>query len=294
MSTSITTAFITDYDARARDAFQREGSLLLKTVDHKQGVVGSTAVFQLIGTGVATTKARHGTVTPMNVAHTAPSATLADFYAPEYVDKLDELKTNIAEREKVARAGALALGRQVDSQITTTLDGTTQTIVTWAVTSQAAIRNSLINMSKSLFANDIPNDRENYAALTAAAWAFALTVQEFTRADWVGVPSVLTDGPPIKIFKEYVGIKWMMHTGLPGKDTATAKVFVWNKSAIGYASALHARQDAGNGPIAADISWVAERVAWLVNHMMSGGSVLIQDAGVIEGNLNDTTALPTS
>ncbi len=294
MSTSITTAFVTDYEARLKDAFQREGSHLLPTVRHRRDVVGSTAVFNLIGTGVATTKARHGTITPMNQAHTAPSATLEDFYAGDYSDKLDEAKILIDERQALARGGAFALGRKVDNQIITLLDGTTQTIVTWTVTSAAAIRNGLIDMTEALFANDVPNDGDNYAALTSKAWAFALTVQEFTRADWVGVPSVLTGGPPIKRFKEYLGVKWQMHTGLPGKATATAKVFAWSKASVGYASGKFAGNVAGRQAIMADITWVGERAAWFVNHMMSGGGVLIEDAGVIEGNLDDTAALPTS
>src|SRR3546814_3503817 len=73
---------------------------------------------------MATTKARHGTITPMNQTHTAPSCTLADFYAGDWVDRLDEAKTMINERDKLASGGAMAPGRKVDDQITTVLDPT--------------------------------------------------------------------------------------------------------------------------------------------------------------------------
>src|SRR3546814_2958528 len=89
---------------------------------------------------MATTKARHGTITPMNQTHTAPSCTLADFYAGDWVDRLDEAKTMINERDKLASGGAMALGRKVDDQITTVLDTTSQTAVTITVTSSGAIR----------------------------------------------------------------------------------------------------------------------------------------------------------
>ncbi len=81
MSTTITVGFITQYTADVHEVFQRRGSYLMPAVFHKSGVIGSTASFHKIGTGVATTKARHGTITPMNQSHTAPTTTLADFYA---------------------------------------------------------------------------------------------------------------------------------------------------------------------------------------------------------------------
>src|SRR3989304_3839529 len=139
MSTSINTAFTTSYDAKVHEVFQRKGSYLKDAVRLKTDVVGSTAVFQKIGKGVATTKARHGTITPMNQTHTAPSVTLADFYAGDWVDKLDEAKINTNERDAIASGGAMALGRKVDNKITTGLDTTTQTVVTVTVTSKAAI-----------------------------------------------------------------------------------------------------------------------------------------------------------
>ena len=43
----------------------------------------------------------------------APSkAQLLDYFAGEWVDQLDELKTNIDERQVLANAGAFALGRK--------------------------------------------------------------------------------------------------------------------------------------------------------------------------------------
>ncbi len=85
MSTPIDTAFINSYDAKVHEVFQRRGAYLKDAVRMKTDVIGSTAVFQKIGKGVATTKARHGTITPMNQTHTAPSTTLADFYAGDWV-----------------------------------------------------------------------------------------------------------------------------------------------------------------------------------------------------------------
>ena len=295
MSTSIDTAFITSYGERVHHIFQRQGSMLLNSVFHIPDVVGSTQVFPKVGTGTATTKARHGTITPMNQAHTAPSATLADFYAGDWVDKLDEAKTNIAIKEAYAKGGAMALGRKIDDQITTILDTTTETTITITVTSKATIHATLLQFVEAAFDNDVPNDGEVYGALTPRAYSQAMLVEAFARAEFVGFDGLpYKQGFPVGRWREWMGVKWTMHTGLPGKGTATAKCFVWHKSAVGYASARSAGNIAGNASVSADITWHGDRAAHFVNHMMSGGSALIDTTGVIEGNLDDTAAIATS
>lgn len=295
MSTTIDQSFIRDYVAEVHEIFQKRGSILLQAVRHKPNVVGSSTTFQKVGKGVATTKARHGTITPMNQTHTAHEATLVDFYAGDWVDKLDEAKTNIDERMVIASGGAMALGRKVDEQLTTIMDATSQTIVTWTVSSFGTVQAALLGMVKALYANDVQADGNNYGALTPSAWAQAMTVESFASADFVGANGLpFTEEGPVHRFKDWMGFKWTVHTGLPGVGTATAKVFVWNKMAIGYGSAASAGNVAGNGPVSADIDWEGSRAAHFVNHMMSGGGVMIDDGGVIEGNLDDGAAIASS
>ena len=98
------------------------GSKLRNTVRQASNVTGSTAKFQIIGKGTANTKTRNGYVTCMELAHTNVTATLTDHYAPEYIDKLDELKINIDERQSVAQSAAYALGRKTDELIVAAID----------------------------------------------------------------------------------------------------------------------------------------------------------------------------
>jgi hypothetical protein len=232
----------------------------------------------------------------MNQTHTAIECTLADFYAPDWVDKLDEAKTNIDERAAIARGGAWAIGRKVDEQIFTALDATTQSTITITVTSIAAIRATFIQFVEALWALNVPNDNQVYAAITPRAWSQISLVQEFSSADWVG-----SDGLPYRQgmmtngrWKDWNGVKWTMHTGCPNVGLSTAKIFCWSKNAIGYASGAYASNNAENDAIRADIWWSGERQAHLITHTMSGGACLIDDLGVIEATLNDTTAVATS
>lgn len=297
MSTSIDTSFITSYEAKVHEVFQRQGSYLKDAVRVKDSVVGSTAVFQKIGKGTATTKARHGTITPMNQTHTAPSVTLADFYAGDWVDKLDEAKTNINERDAIASGGAMALGRKVDEQITTVFDTTTQAVVTLTVSSKATVLATATEFAEAAWDNDVPNDGQVYAVVTPRYWSQLMQLDQFSRSEWVGADGMtFKQGPSVGKgkWKEWNGIKWKMQTGLPGAGTATAKVFLWHKTSVGYAVGKSAGNIASNEAVAADITWHGDRAAHFVNHFMSGNAVMIDDTGVIEGNLNDTSAIVTS
>ena len=122
MANTIDTAFIKQFESEVHLAYQRMGSKLRNTVRMANNVTGNVVRFQKIGTGSASTKSRNGLVTPMELAHTTVEATMSDFYAAEYIDKLDELKTNINERQAVATSAAAALGRKTDEILYTAMD----------------------------------------------------------------------------------------------------------------------------------------------------------------------------
>jgi hypothetical protein len=292
MSTSIDQAFITSYEAKVHEVFQRQGSYLKDAVRLKENVVGATAVFQKIGKGIATTKSRHGTITPMNQEHTAPSTTLQDFYAGDWVDKLDEAKININERDVIASGGAQALGRKVDDQITAVFDTTTQTAVTLATTGTiAAFLSDVLTWVEAVWANDVPNDGQVYAVVTPRLWSQLMVLDQFQNADYVSTEGqTFRDGPAIgrAKWKDWMGVKWKMQTGLPGQGTASAKCFIWHMMAVGYAIAASAGNVASREAVSADITWHGDRAAHFVNNMMSGNAVMIDDTGVIEASQDDT------
>ena len=297
MSTTIDAAFIRNYEREVHLVFQREGSYLRNTVRFRPNVVGSSTTFQKAGTGTATTKARHGTITPMNQTMTAHEATLSDFYAGDWVDRLDEAKINIDERDVIAKSGAMALGRKVDSQIDTLLAAANTDNVTGVdPTTSALTRTILLSMIMNLFAQDVPNDGNVYGMLSPQMWARALLIKEFSSSDWVGPTGLpFTEGIPTGgLFKSWINVKWIMHSGVTGNNTANESAFGWHKSSIGYATGKHAGNVAGQGSVSADITWHGDRAAHFVNHMMSGGGVTIDGNGIIEAVFDVTGAFPTA
>ncbi len=298
MSTSISTSFIRQYEREVHQVFQRKGGYLRPTVRTKDNVVGSSTTFQKIGTGVATTKSRHGVITPMNQAHTAIECTLSDFYAGDWVDKLDEAKINIDERMAIAEGGAWALGRKVDAQLITSMTATTQTTVTWTLSTDSTIENGLLESVQALDTNDVPNDGSRYVVIGPIAWSFAMKVEQFASGDYVGSNGLpFTEGAPgFNKWKQYLGCLWTSHTGVTGVGGASAEGYAYHKRSLGYATgAVTMNQAEGSGQqVHADITWHGDRAAHFVNHWMSGGSCNIDDTGTIQLAIDETASLPTS
>ena len=106
MSALIDQAFIKHYQSEVQVAYQRQGSKLRPTLRSKCDVRGASTVFQKVGRGTAAAKARNGVVPVMNIDHTSIECFLQDYYAGDWIDRMDEFKTNTDERMVAANAGA--------------------------------------------------------------------------------------------------------------------------------------------------------------------------------------------
>src|SRR3546814_19816976 len=68
----------------------------------------------------------------MNVDHTPVECILQDFYAGDYVDKLDVAKVNHDERMVIANAGAWGLGRKTAEMLIAQADQTSSFVRSFA------------------------------------------------------------------------------------------------------------------------------------------------------------------
>lgn len=265
MSASVTEAFVKQFEREVHEAYQRMGSKLRGTVRTRSGVVGASTTFQKVGKGAATTKARHGAITPMSIDHTPVECLLADFYAGDWVDRLDELKLNIDERQVVANAGAYALGRKTDELIIAALDEATATA---GDDTDGLTRAKALEAFEMLGAADVPDDGQRVAVIGWKQWSELLALPEFASADYVGDGQLPWRGGQAK---QWLGALWIPHSGLPLEDGVRTG-FWYHKSAVGHAS---------GADVQTDISWNGERAAHFVNAMMSQGACLIDAAGVV-------------
>ncbi len=269
MSTSIDQAFIKQFEREVHESYQRQGSKLRNTVRTISEVNGSTAVFQKVGKGTASTKSTHGMVPVMNLSHSAIECTLQDYYAGDWVDRLQELKINIDERQVIANAGAYALGRKTDELIITALSG---------VTGGQEISDGNTGMTlpkvmtafEKLGAADVPDDGERYAIVGWKQWSELLQIDEFSSSDYVGTDDLPFNGTQAK---RWLGTLWVPHSGLPKDGNDIRSCFWYHRTALGHAA---------GSDVQTDITWHGDRAAHFVNNMMSQGAARIDDTGIVE------------
>lgn len=268
MAQDINDAFVKQFESEVHMAYQRMGSKLRNTVRSKSNIKGASTTFQKVGTGTAGTKSRHGNVPLMTIDHTNVECTLGDYYAADYIDKLDELKINHDERMVVTQSAAAAIGRKSDELIVSALDGTTNTIT------EAGTDGLTLAKVEEVFAefgnNDVPDDGERYFVVSPRAWTDLLGISAFSDADFVG-----SDDLPYKggmVARRWLGFMWMTFSGL---DIATniRKNFAFHRSAVGLASGAE---------VSTELNYVPEKAAHLATSMMSQGTVLIDANGVYE------------
>lgn len=275
MSTTIDNAFIKQFEREVHEAYQRQGSKLRQTVRTISNINGNTAVFQKVGKGTASTKSTHGMVPVMNLSHSTIEVTMQDYYAGDWVDRLDELKINIDERQVIANAGAHALGRKTDELIINALDV--------AATHVVDDGNVGMNLAKVLSAfetfgaNDIPDDGQRFAVVGWKQWSQLLDLDEFASADFVG-PDNLPYNTATQA-KMWLGTIWMPHSGLPIDGSDIRSCYFYHKTAIGHAAA---------SDVQTDITWHGDRAAHFVNSMMSQGAKLIDEAGIVKIKCDET------
>lgn len=276
MSTSIVNAFTKTFQSEVHLAYQRlGGSKLRGTVRSQNNVLGATTVFQKIGKGVAATKARHGLVPLMNLDHSNIECTLTDYYAGDWIDHLDELKTNIAERQVVAQAGAYALGRKTDELILNAANLATTSVGDY---STGLTKELILKTFETLNVADVPDDGQRFGIVGPHQWNELLNIKEFSSSDYAGEEYSWLNGSESR---KWLGIVWIMHTGLPVAN-AERDCFVYHRTAIGHACGQEVKTD---------ITWHGDHSAYFVNNSMSQGACLIDNGGIIKIKCDDNAAI---
>jgi hypothetical protein len=269
MSTTIDQAFVKQYEKDVHDAYQRRGSKLRMTVRRKDNVVGSSTTFQTVGKGVATQKTRNGVITPMNVSHSPVECALADYYAGDWVDKLDETKTNLDERRVLVNAGAYALGRKTDELIIAQLDATTNNVAAGGTGMTLA---KVLSGMNTLGDADVFEEGRMHAIVPWNEWTDLLQIDQFASADFIpNDKKPFVEGVESRF---WLGTLWMPHSGLEALVSGgVSKSYWYHEDSVGCAS---------GEDVTADVTWHGDRQAFFVNNRMSMGAKLIDAAGVIE------------
>ncbi|MHC8508745.1 MAG: phage capsid protein [Rhodospirillales bacterium] len=261
----ISLSFVKEYETSVHIEYQRMGSKLRNTVRTKNVTQGATTVFQKIGKGSASTKARHGKVPVMSVDHEPVECTLQDYYAGDWVDELDEMKTGHDERDVIAKAGAYALGRKTDEMIIARLD-TSDSIA--GDGADGLTKAKVLEAFEMLGGADVPDDGQRFAVVGWKQWSDLLGIQEFANADYIGDDQLPWKGTQAK---RWLGALWIPHSGLT-RENGVRKCHWYHRTALGHAV---------GADVKTDVTWHGDRAAHFINNRMSQGACLIDSEGVV-------------
>lgn len=265
MSSTVNSAFIQQWSDEVKQAFQQKGSKLLDSVRQARNVTGSTYNFHTLGAVTANTKARDANVTALNPTHAQVACTLADYYAPIYIDKLDALKTNIDTRKEYVQATANAIARKVDDVIITAAAlASTQTATATGGLTFAKLQEIITFFN----ANDVDTE-DRVLVIGAKQLTEALGITQLTSTDYVQMQAIMNAG-----IGNALGMKWIVSSRLP-LATVNRTCFAFNKQALGAAIG----QD-----ITTEVNYVPEKVSSLVNSYVSLGSVIVEQTGIVKMN----------
>lgn len=275
MANTVDQAFITQFESEVHLVFQKQASRFMGTM-RTANVNGSTVRFQKIGKGAASQKPRNEDVTVMNPVHSYVDATLQDWYAAEYVDKLDELKININERQALASTEAFALGRKADEIII----GKMVTGATDAGLLDISTADGAVQLFRRFGENEVPDDGMRFCAVSHKGWTDLMQIPEFANMDYI-MPEQASWASGATA-KRWLGINWMTDTQLNNDATNTTGL-AWHARAVGLGMGVN---------VTTEINYVPEKVAHLITSYISLGAEVIDDTGCFSFTFADTGPLP--
>jgi len=270
MATNMPNSFIDQYGAEVHVLYTQKASKLRDCIRVITGVTGATHKFHVFGSVVANTKARGADVTGLDPSQTMVTATLVDAYAPIYIDKMDEVKTNADVRGEYVKLSASALGRYTDDVIVGALDASTPG-TTIAASASGLTLAKLISAKLALDEADVPAE-DRMLVVSPAAIADILTEEKLTSSDYMQVQGIINGD-----VKTALGFTWKVSTRLT-INTTTRDCFAFNKNALGLAVG----QD-----LTTTSDWVPEKVAHLVNSYLSMGAVAIDETGIVKVQITE-------
>ena len=284
--TSVSNAFITMFGDDVKQAYQQTTSNLMNAVRVVRGVVGSTYKFNtLTKGGTIKNKARFEDIVVMSDTSkslTSPgaysgstaqnatvTATLANYHAGEYVQSLDEIKTNIDMRSTFAQAIASAMARAADQAIVDSLDGGTPTNIKYTAQGASGLNKAaLLEVHEALNVLNVPT-ADRTLLISPAALTDLLTDTTLVSSDnGVITNQALTTG----YIPNILGFQVVTSTLLTA-DSVVRKCYALHKQSVGLAV---------GADLNVSINYVPQKASNLILGEMSLGAAFIDADGIVE------------
>lgn len=258
-----------EFDAAVKAAYQSAGALR-PHVRVKNNVTGSTTRFRRYARGQAQPRQPGTDVTVMNTQYAEAIATLTDWIASEYTDKLDEVLVNFEERAILAANIGSAIGRRMDQMIIDALD--TAYASPGIPLNASGLTDAKMRRAMSIFDSRAVPMGQRKMLISARGKEDLMAEQRFTSKDFVEQTVITTGNLPRLYGFDFIMIDDRDEGGLP-LSGGTRTCFAFDMQAVGLAI--------GHDQ-ALEVNYVAEKTSWLSAQMLKAGAVVIDPAGGIE------------
>lgn len=282
--------YVEQYRSRVTHVYQNKGNLLRGTLMPEGRLEGKKAYWPVHGQASAQKKQRRQKATPGNISKSQVSADLQTWETFDYIGKFDMSRQTVNEKEALVQAGAMALGRAVDKEITDAFN-------TVAPTSAGAhgqfydisaaelgVGNLLFALGKWRGANKIGRDGNVFGLLRDIDYNTLMGKKEFSNSQWSG-PDLPLRG--LTESRTWAGVNWLVVPDdyLPSTGT-TADLFVYHKPAWGWAE---------NFMIDTYFDWDNEMGEWSLRQESEGCAVNLLTPGIARIRVkNDITSITTT
>lgn len=226
------TAFQTQYRQEFVSAFEQRQSLLSSSVTREAVIKGNTATFLVAGSGAATavTRGVNGLIPSRNDDLNQYSATLVEWH--DLVQRTGfNLFASQGDGRRIMQETTMGvINRKMDQDILTELANATQDAGAAATLSLSKVMHAVAILGNA----DVPVQEEDnmFGIISPAGYAYLMQTKEFASADYVEVKPF---AGPIRTYRRWAGINWIMHPNLSGAAGAAELCHVYHRNAIGQA-----------------------------------------------------------
>ena len=283
------------FTSQVKHAYQG-ASMLRGTVRRKNGVVGKTVHFNYLGALIAIPRINRSPVPSAGAQWQMPEAQLKDWICGEYTDVFEDIKTNVSERSALARAIALALGRQDDEAVLSSVSNATADTPggvpvevdiggTFSLAEADAGTNKrpsyMVGNVRGVFLNHDVSPMSQCTLVLPAVWYRWFAADDAFANRFYGRTNVTRTGMlPLNMHGiECIFLADRRQTAVkesdlgPGWSSAGGVGWAYDEMAVGLAYGMNP---------SVRIAWVDDRLSWLVVGTLSVGGVAIDGKGIIK------------
>ena len=278
MSTGLSTAFITLFEAEVKQAYQGD-AVLRNAVRMRTNVSGSTVKFPTIGKGVSSVRTPQTDVVPLNTTFGTVTATMTDYIAAEYSDIFDQAKVNFDERSELTQVVGKAIARREDQIIIDVMEAASPgtTIANTVVTSGSAGASDLnigkiIAAKKALDAANVP-PTDRHAVIHANNLAGLLGDERAISGDFQNIKALVAGELNTMMGFQFHIVGDRDEGSLAIDGSSDRGTFFFHKSSTGCGVSVAPK---------VEVNYIPEKTSFLVSAMYSAGAAVIDTAGLVK------------